>query len=152
MKRMKRLAARRLKSFRRQPNPERLHELKLPSIERHFLCSSPTTGYKLFHGYLNLSAKEFVKTPAAGNLRQHNFHVCQSCLQFCQTENCFCCTFGWTVKWTASTHRWSSDSAQFHGSLGCQLVLHFPWLCSTLPISLFLCKWFCPARAIFFTS
>ncbi len=32
---------------------------------------------KLFHGYLNLSAEDFFETPAAGNLRRHNFKVRQ---------------------------------------------------------------------------
>ncbi len=35
------------------------------------------TVYKLFHGYLNLSAEEFFEPPAAGNLRGHNFKVLQ---------------------------------------------------------------------------
>ncbi len=33
--------------------------------------------YRLFHGYLNLSAEDFFEPPAAGNLRGHNFKVRQ---------------------------------------------------------------------------
>ncbi len=45
----------------------------------------------------------------------------------CQAESCFCCTFGRTVESTTSTHRWGSDSVQFQGSIGCQLMLHLAW-------------------------
>ncbi len=68
IERMQRLATRCVKSFRRLPYPERLQELKLPSMERHFLRATLITVYKLFHGYLNLSAEEFFESPAAGNL------------------------------------------------------------------------------------
>ncbi len=74
---MQRLATRCVKSFRSLPHPERLRELKLPSMERHFLRATLITVYKLFHDYLNLSAEEFFKPPAAGNLRGHNFKVRQ---------------------------------------------------------------------------
>ncbi len=47
---MQRLATRRVMSFRRLSYPERLHELNLPSIERHFLRATLITVYKLFHG------------------------------------------------------------------------------------------------------
>ncbi len=63
--------------FRRLPYPERLHELKLPSMERHFFRATLITVYKLFHGYLNLPVEEFFEPPAAGNLRGHNFRVRQ---------------------------------------------------------------------------
>ncbi len=66
-----------MKSFIRLPYPERLHELKLPSMEQHFLLGTLITVYKLFHGYLNLSAEEFFEPPAAGYLRGHNFKVRQ---------------------------------------------------------------------------
>ncbi len=68
---MQRLATRGAK------NSERLHELKLPLMERHFLRATLITVYKLFDGYLNLSAEEFFEPPAAGNLRGHNFKVRQ---------------------------------------------------------------------------
>ncbi len=71
--RMQRLATRCVKSFRRLPYPERLHELKLTSMERHFLRATLITVYKLFHGSLNLPAEEFFEPPAAGNLCGHNF-------------------------------------------------------------------------------
>ncbi len=77
IERMQRLATRCVKSFRRLPFPVRLNELKLPSMERHFLRATLITVYKLFHGYLNLSAEEFFEPPAAGNLRGHNFKVRQ---------------------------------------------------------------------------
>ncbi len=77
IERMWRLATRCVKSFRRLPYQERLHELKLPSMERHFLRATLITVYKLFHAYLNLSAEEFFEQPAAGHLREHNFKVRQ---------------------------------------------------------------------------
>ncbi len=40
IERMQRLAMRCVKSFRSLPYPERLHELKLPSLERHFLSAT----------------------------------------------------------------------------------------------------------------
>ncbi len=73
IERMQRLTTSCVKSFRRLAYPERLHELKLPSIEQHFLSAILITVYKLIHGYLNLSAEEFFEPPAAGNLRGHNF-------------------------------------------------------------------------------
>ncbi len=77
IERMQRLATRCVKSFRRLPYPERLHELKLPSMERHFHRATLITVNKLFHGYLNLSAEEFIEPPAGGNLLGHNFKVRQ---------------------------------------------------------------------------
>ncbi len=77
IERMQRLATRCVKSFRRLPYHERLHELKRPSMERHFLRATLVTVYELFHGYLNLSSKELFEPPAAGNLRRHNFKVRQ---------------------------------------------------------------------------
>ncbi len=77
IERVQRLAMRCVKSFGRLPYQERLHELKLPSRERHSLRATLITLYKLFHGYLNLSAEEFFEPPAAGNLRGHNFKVRQ---------------------------------------------------------------------------
>ncbi len=59
IERMQRLATRYLKSFRKLSYPEHLHELKLPSMECHFLRATLITVYKLFHGYLNSSAQEF---------------------------------------------------------------------------------------------
>ncbi len=44
-------------------------------MERHFLRAALITVYKLFHGYLNLSAEEFFEPPIAGNPRGHNFKV-----------------------------------------------------------------------------
>ncbi len=46
-------------------------------MERHFLRATLITVYKLFHGYLNLSAEGFFESPAAVNLRGHNFMVRQ---------------------------------------------------------------------------
>ncbi len=77
IERMQRLATRCVKSFRRLRNPEGLHELTLPSMERHFLRATLITVYKLFHGYLNLPVEEFFEPPAAGNLRGQNFNVRQ---------------------------------------------------------------------------
>ncbi len=74
---MQRLVTGCVKSFRRLPYPERLHELILPSMELYFLRATPVIVYKLFHGYLNLSAEECFKPPAAGNIRRHNFKVRQ---------------------------------------------------------------------------
>ncbi len=152
IERMQRLATRCVKNFRRLPYPERLHELKLPSMERHFLRVTLITVCKLFHGYLNLSAEEFLEPQAASYLREHNLKVRQTSLHLARLKTGFCCTFDRTVEQTASTHRWSSDSVQFQGSLGCQLVLHLPWHCLTLSHSLFLCKWFWRASAIVKTS
>ncbi len=77
IKQMQRLATRCVKSFRRLPCPERLHELKLPWMERHFLRATLITVYELFHRYLNLPAEEFFEPPAAGNLQGHNCKVRQ---------------------------------------------------------------------------
>ncbi len=77
IERMQRLAKRYVMSFRRLPYPERLHEVKLPSMERHFLRATLITVYKLFHGYLNLTSEEFSEPPAECNLRGHNFKVRQ---------------------------------------------------------------------------
>ncbi len=74
---MQRLATRCAKSFGRLLYPERIHELELPSMERHVLRATLTTVYKRFHGYLNLSAEEFFEPPAAGSLRGHNIKVHQ---------------------------------------------------------------------------
>ncbi len=74
---MQRLATSYVKRFIRLPYSERLHEPKLPSMERHFLRATLITVYKLFHSYLNLSAEEFFELPAAGNLRGHKFKVHQ---------------------------------------------------------------------------
>ncbi len=54
--RMQGLATRCVKSFRMQPYPVRLHERKLPSMERHFFRATLMTVYKLLHGYPNLYA------------------------------------------------------------------------------------------------
>ncbi len=62
IERMQRLAMGSVKSFRRLPYPVRLHELKLPAMERHFLRATLITVYKLFHVYMNLSAEEFFRT------------------------------------------------------------------------------------------
>ncbi len=59
IERMQRLPTTCVKSFRSLPYPVRLHELKLPSMERHFLRATLITVYKLFNGYLNLSAERF---------------------------------------------------------------------------------------------
>ncbi len=68
IERMKRLVTGCVKSFRRLPYPERLRELKLISMERHFLRATLIMVYKLFHGYLNLSAEEFFEPSAADYL------------------------------------------------------------------------------------
>ncbi len=68
IERMQRLATRCVKSFRRLPYPERLHELKLGAT----LSSSYS-----HHGYLNLPVEKFFEPPAAGNLRRDNFKVRQ---------------------------------------------------------------------------
>ncbi len=57
------------------PYQARFHELKLPSLQRHFLRATLITVYKLFNGYLNLPAEEFFETPAADRLREHKFKV-----------------------------------------------------------------------------
>ncbi len=75
IERIQRLATRCVKSFRRLLYPERLNELKLSSMERHFLRATLITVNKLFHDYLNLPVKEFFVSPAAGNLCGHNFKV-----------------------------------------------------------------------------
>ncbi len=59
IERMRQLATRCVESFRRQPYPERLHELKLPSMERHLIRATLIMVYRLFHGYLTMSAEEF---------------------------------------------------------------------------------------------
>ncbi len=46
-------------------------------MQRHIRRATLITVYKLFHGYLNMFAKEFFESPAAGNLREHNFKVRQ---------------------------------------------------------------------------
>ncbi len=89
IERMQRLATRCVKSFRRLPYPVRIHELKLPSMERHFLRATLITVYKLFHGYLNLSAEEFFEPPAAGNLRGHDFKVRQPRFHLARWEAAF---------------------------------------------------------------
>ncbi len=48
--------------FQKAKYPERLHEFKLPSIERHCFRVSLITVNKLFHCYLNLPAEEFLRT------------------------------------------------------------------------------------------
>ncbi len=73
MERMQQLATKCVKNFRRLTYPEGFHELKIPSMEHHFLLATLITVYKLFHGYLNLSAEEFFEPPTAGNLRGHKF-------------------------------------------------------------------------------
>ncbi len=75
IERMQWLAEKCVKSFRRQPYPKRVQELKLPPMERH--RATLITVDKLFYGYLSLSAKEFFEHLAAGNLRGHNFKVRQ---------------------------------------------------------------------------
>ncbi len=65
IRRVQRIAPKCAKSFRRQPYPERPHELKQPSIGRHFPPTTLKTVYKLFHGYLNLSAGEFFQVLGA---------------------------------------------------------------------------------------
>ncbi len=77
IERMQRLATICVKSFRRLPYPDRLHELQISSMERHLLRITLITVYKLFHGYLNLSAEGFFERPSASNLRGHNFKVRQ---------------------------------------------------------------------------
>ncbi len=74
---MQRLATRCVKSFRGLPYPERLHKLKIPSMERHFLRATLVTVNKLFHGYLNLSAEEFFEPLVAGKLRGYGLNVRQ---------------------------------------------------------------------------
>ncbi len=77
IERMQRLATRCVKSFKRLPYPERLQELKLSSMQRQFLRATLITVYKLFHGYLDLSAEEFFEPPAVCNFRGHNSTVRQ---------------------------------------------------------------------------
>ncbi len=89
IKRMQRLATIFVKSFRRLSYPESLHELKLYSMERHFLLATPITVNKLFHAYLNLSAEEFFEPPAAGNLRGHNVKVRQPCVHSARKKAAF---------------------------------------------------------------
>ncbi len=76
IQRMQPLATRCMKSFRRLPHPECLHEPKLPSMERHLHRATLITVHKLFHGYLNLPV-EFFESQSAGNLRGHNVKVRQ---------------------------------------------------------------------------
>ncbi len=89
IERMQWPATRCLKSYGRLMYSERLHELKLPSMQRHLFRASPITVYKLLHGYLNLSAEEFVEAPAAGYLRGHNFKVRQPRFHLVQREVAF---------------------------------------------------------------
>ncbi len=77
IKRVQRLATRCVKSFKSLPCPERLHELKLTSMERRFLRATLITVCELFHGNLNLPAEDLFEPPAAGNLSGHNFKVRQ---------------------------------------------------------------------------
>ncbi len=65
IERMRWLAARCVESFRRQPYPERLDELKLSSMQRHSPHATLITVCKLFHGYLNLPVEDFFKLPTA---------------------------------------------------------------------------------------
>ncbi len=62
--------------------PERLHELNLPSTERHFLRATLNRVHKLFHGYVTTSAEEFFKPPAAEGtttkVRQPHFDLARS--------------------------------------------------------------------------
>ncbi len=69
---MQRLATIRGKSFGRLPFPAHPDELKLFSNQRRILRAILTTMYKLFQGYLNLYVEEFLKAPAARNLRGHS--------------------------------------------------------------------------------
>ncbi len=89
IERMQWLATRCVKSFMRLPYPERLHELKLPSMERHYLRASLITVYKLFHGFLNLSVEEFFEPPAASSLRGHNFWDHQPRFQLARRKAAF---------------------------------------------------------------
>ncbi len=73
IERMQRLATRCLKSLRKLPYLERLHVLKIPSMERPFRRATLITVYKLCHGYLTLPAEEFFEPAAAGYLRGQNF-------------------------------------------------------------------------------
>ncbi len=98
IERMQRLATRCVTSFRKLPYPERLHELKLPSMERHFLRATLITVYKLFHGYLNLSAEEFFEAAAAGNLRGHNVKVRQLRFHLARRKAASAVQFGRTVE------------------------------------------------------
>ncbi len=75
IERMQRLATRYVKGFRRLPYPERLHELKLPSMERHLLRATLITVYNLFHSDLHLSEEELFEPHAAGIPRGHHFNV-----------------------------------------------------------------------------
>ncbi len=77
IERMQRLSTRCVTNYKRLTYPAHPHELKLPSMERHFLRVTLSTVYNLFHGNLNLSAAEFFEAPAPGNLRGHNFKVSQ---------------------------------------------------------------------------
>ncbi len=58
IERMQWLATTCVENFRRQPYPERLHELKLPSMQRHLLRATLNTVYKLFHSCLNLTVED----------------------------------------------------------------------------------------------
>ncbi len=58
-------------------------------MERHFLRATLITVYKLFHGYLDLSAEEFFEPPAAGNLRGHNFKVRQPRIHLARRKAAF---------------------------------------------------------------
>ncbi len=89
IERMQRLAIRCAKSFRRLPYPERLHELKLPSMQRRILRDTLIAVYKLFHGYLNLSAADFFEAPAASNLRRQNFKVRQPSFHLARRKAAF---------------------------------------------------------------
>ncbi len=77
IERMQRLATRCVKSFSWLSYPVRLHALNLSSMERHFFRATLITLYKLFHGYLNLSADAFFELLAAIYLRGHKFKVRQ---------------------------------------------------------------------------
>ncbi len=85
IERMQWLTTRCVKSFRRLRYPERFHELRLRSMERHFLRATLVTVYKLVHDYRNLSV-EFFEPPAAGNLRGYNFEFRQPCLHLARRK------------------------------------------------------------------
>ncbi len=116
IERMQQVATRCVKSFRRLPYPERIHELKLPSMERHFLRATLITVYKLFHGYLNLPVEEFFELPAAGNLRRHTFKVRQPGFHFARRKVAFAVRSA--GPWNSlSPHIAEAPTVQLQGSL-----------------------------------
>ncbi len=125
IERMQRLATRRMKNFSRLLYPECLHEVKLPSMERHFRRATLITMYKLFHGYLSLSAR---------NLLNRDLQVTSKGTHSRFVNHVFILPGGNRFL----LYVWPDRGIDcLHTSLGCKLMLHLPRHSLTLPHSLF---------------